>query len=231
MKKLLLLVALASFATSASAQSSVFSFRKPDKPVTVGVRAGVNFSGIIDNNEEFDKTKTGFNVGVNLDLPIVQSLYIQTGLYFTTKGAKTEQKANDKYWDKAQINPMYLELPLNLSWRLDASEYTQFQVNIGPYFAVGMGGKYKVDKGGSESTVNELVKQPLFSNKSDLAYPMRRGDIGLGVGAGVTIHKIYLGFNYSFGFKNLWKNTDANQYADRIKFKNRNFTIQVGYNF
>lgn len=234
MKKILLVVAFAAFAVSASAQraeSRMFSFRKAEQPITFGIRAGVNFSGIADNNDEFDKTKTGFNVGLNMDLPIFQSFYVQTGLYFTTKGAKYESDKNKNYWYKDQINPMYLELPIYASWRLDVSEYTQLQVNIGPYFAVGVGGKYKWSEGGDSWDYEDSGKESLFGKKSELEYPMRRGDVGLGLGAGITVHKIYLGFTYSFGFNNLLRNSDGYKDASNDKFRNRNFTIQVGFNF
>lgn len=233
MKKILLLVALAAFAFSASAQraeSRMFSFRKADQPVTFGIRAGVNFSGVADKstdsdfNNFFNRTKTGFNVGLNMDVPILTSFYIQTGLYFTTKGGRYQESARELYEVKATLNPMYLELPVYASWRLDCSKHTQIQVNIGPYFGVAVGGKAKYSEKSEKLDYSESEKEPLFGKDAIL----RRGDIGLGVGAGITVHKIYLGFNYSFGFNNLVKDVDDSVW---YKFRNRNFTIQTGFNF
>ena len=238
MKKFLLAILLAAFATGASAQqryyrhdNRVFSFRKAEQPVSFGVRVGVNFSGIADHNDYFDKTRTGFNVGANMDLPIFQSLYLQTGLYFQSKGAKSgkAKSVGEINMLEDRINPCYLELPIYASWRLDCSKDIQLQVNVGPYFAVGLGGNYKLtSNNGSETT-------PLFRDKDQDLY-LRRGDIGLGIGGGISVYHVFIGVNYSFGFNNLLKNSVGSETVVEgskrdVRFRNRNFTIQAGFNF
>lgn len=244
MKKFLLVILLAAFATGASAQryyrhdNPVFSFRKAEQPVSFGVRVGVNFAGIADNNKDFDKTRTGFNVGASMDLPIFQSLYLQSGLYFTTKGAKVgkPKSSGDLNWFEGRINPCYLELPIYASWRLDFSKNIQLQVNVGPYFAVGLGGNYKWSSGVSQTVNGETLsvedsgKEPLFRAKGNY-YHLRRGDIGLGIGGGLTFYHVFVGVNYSFGFNNLKKDLNDGSNLDGLKFRNRNFTIQAGFNF
>ena len=93
MKKLFVAAVCAVFALTASAQrasstsSSFFSTEKADEGVRFGVRAGLNFANLSGDHLDLD-SRTSFHVGVIADIPLMQSLYIQTGLYFQSKGAK-----------------------------------------------------------------------------------------------------------------------------------------------
>src|SRR4030095_1152475 len=59
-----------------------------------GLRAGVNFQNINGRDENDDKLKndllTGFNIGVNAEIPVGVDFYFQPGLLYTIKGAKSE---------------------------------------------------------------------------------------------------------------------------------------------
>ena len=58
-----------------------------DKPLTFGVKAGMNISNFSGDFED-TKAKIGFNAGVTLDFALTNDLYLLTGLEFTSKGAK-----------------------------------------------------------------------------------------------------------------------------------------------
>ena len=129
MKKFLLVLACAICTLTASAQyasdasSSFFSVQKSDQPVTFGIRGGVNFakqSVSYDGYSFSPKNNVGFNVGVSVDIPMLESLYLQSGLYYTVKGYKLEE---DGYTEKA--TPSYLELPILASYRYNFSDFTQ----------------------------------------------------------------------------------------------------------
>lgn len=152
------------------------------------------------------KSRFGFNVGVNVDIPLLQSLYVQTGLYATQKGFK-----GDGYEMKA--NPLYLEIPVLASYRYNFSEATQLQVNFGPYLAYGISGKLK--------TEDEDKKLDVDFFDDNVA---KKFDAGLQIGAGVTVSKFYIGCAYQFGLTNI---SDM----DGVDMKNSNFMFNVGYNF
>src|SRR5438045_9626468 len=61
---------------------------------TFGLRAGVNFQNINGKDENDDKLKndmlTGFNVGINAEIPVGVDFYFQPGLLYSIKGAKSE---------------------------------------------------------------------------------------------------------------------------------------------
>ena len=124
--------------------------------ISFGFRAGVNLSNAAMNDDAKrgtdPKMLAGFHVGAIVDIPVMQSLYVQPGLYFSTKGVKTEYE-NSEYPEEnseTSVNAMYLEIPINVSWRYNFSDMLQLQVYTGPYFAVGVGGKTKTTYGDGE---------------------------------------------------------------------------------
>ncbi len=211
MKKLLLVIVCALMASTIFAQrtttssTSFFSSERGDQSVVVGVRAGLNFANMTAGEDDYTyspASRTAFNVGISLDFPIVESLYLQSGLYLSSKGC-TE--------DEITLSPMYLELPVLASYRFNFSEAAQLQLNIGPYFGFGIGGKEKDD-----GEKYDFFEDDFYS----------RFDSGLQFGAGVTLGKVYLGFAYQFGYVNLFKEVEDDEYL-----KNKNFMINVGFNF
>lgn len=232
MKKLFVAAAAAVCAFSVSAQrasdSSEFSFWDNDQAeqkIIVGPRVGLNVSTLSFTNLEADgdKSKVGFNVGVAVEFPIVRSFYINSGLFYTTKGIKFEDSGRD--WSETEtFNAGYLELPVYASYRLNFAEESQLQINFGPYFAYGVNGK--VSEEYVEDGDKEKYSYDLFGTGEDKA-GIKRFDCGLGIGLGYTFHKIYLGINYQFGLANI---ADKEEWGNG-EIKNSNFNISIGYNF
>ncbi len=226
MKKLLLTAVCALGIITASAQrassssSSFFSTEKADQGVTFGIRAGLNFATLTGDTDDALDSRTAYHVGVIADIPLMQSLYIQTGLYFQSKGMKYEESyGGDTY--KETLSPMYLQIPVLASYRYNFSDAFQLQVNFGPYFAYGVGGKYKIEySDGSDSYENEI---DAFGDDGVL----KRFDCGLQVGAGMTFARhYYLGFTYEFGLTDI-----ANSDVSEVSMKNSNWMLSIGYTF
>ena len=213
MRKLLLSIAALTCAVSVSAQratsssSSFFSTEKAEQPITFGVRGGINFAKLSGTESDELDAHVGFNFGVNVDIPLLQSLYLQTGLYATQKGWK--------YEDEEKANPLYLEVPVLASYRYNISDDVQLQFNVGPYFAYGVAGKCKVSYMGEEEEID------YFGDDED-TLGGKRFDVGLQVGTGVTIKKFFVGCAYEVGFAKALEGED---------FKNTNFMVNVGFNF
>ena len=165
-----------------------------------------------DNVTVSTDNRANWHVGVIADIPLMQSLYVQTGLYLQNKGYK--EKEGDY---ELTANPMYLEIPVLASYRYNFGDAAQLQFNVGPYFAYGVGGKIKETDDGDED------KWDCFGDKGA---DWKRFDCGLQIGAGLTVAKhYYIGAAYEFGFSNIAKNSGDG------KLKNRNWMISVGYNF
>lgn len=205
--------------------------------ISFGFRAGVNLSNAAMNDDAKrgtdPKMLAGFHVGAIVDIPVMQSLYVQPGLYFSTKGVKTEYE-NSEYPEEnseTSVNAMYLEIPINVSWRYNFTDMLQLQVYTGPYFAVGVGGKTKTTYSDGEIKTNTFGYDKDAENEEDEGYGLGRFDCGWGIGAGLAIDQFYVGLQYQFGFVNTmtgdcWKGDNWDPSA-----KNRNLSISVGYNF
>lgn len=226
MKKLFLVAVCALGVLTASAQrasstsTSFFSTEKADQGVRFGIRAGLNFAGMTGDFDDKPDSRTAFHVGVIADIPLMQSLYVQTGLYFQSKGCKWEESYEGERYEET-CSPMYLQIPVLASYRYNFSESTQLQVNFGPYFAFGVGGKYKIEY--DDGYDSEEAETDAFGDDGVL----NRFDCGLQVGAGVTFARhFYVGFNYEFGLTDI-----GNDDFTEVDMKNSNWMISLGYTF
>jgi len=229
MKKLFLIAVCTFSALAVSAQrassssSSFFSTEKVEGGVQFGIRAGLNFANASFSSDEYSvspKSRTTFHVGVIADIPLMQSLYIQTGLYLQNKGCKEEYSR-----ETTTAKPMYLEIPILASYRYNFSDAAQLQINFGPYLAYGIGGKIKSESDG-ESEEEDFFGS--YDDSDNAGY--KRFDMGLQVGAGVTFAShYYVGVAYQFGLVNT-KDLPSNYDGD-YSVKNKNWMISLGYNF
>ena len=230
MKKILLVAALAVCSLTVSAQrassssSSFFSTEKADGGVKFGIRAGLNLSNMSmseDNVSVSLDSRASFHVGVVADIPLMQSLYVQTGLFLQDKGAKYEEGTLTE-----TAKPMYLEIPVLASYRYNFSDAAQLQINVGPYFAYGISGKYKW-----EYEIGESGDKDFFGSYDyDDTFGAKRFDCGLQFGAGMTFAShYYIGFAYQLGLTNIADLPSS--YEGDYSVKNKNWMISLGYTF
>lgn len=229
MKKLFLIAVCAFSALTMSAQrassssSSFFSTEKSSESVRFGIRGGLNFANVSGKHMVDTDMRTSFHVGAIVDIPLMQSLYIQTGLYLTEKGWKYEESEDDYEWEE-KTNLMYLEIPILASYRYNFNDATQLQFNVGPYIAYGIGGKCKT----VETEYDETYKgeSDFFGDDND-QMGGKRFDCGLQIGLGLTFAKhYYIGGAYEFGLTKIAGGSNW-----ETKPKNNNWMISVGYTF
>ncbi|MEE1222291.1 MAG: porin family protein [Bacteroidaceae bacterium] len=237
MKKKILFPALALlFSANAFALDN-----EPETGVTTAAFLGMNVTNV--RNSLYD-AKVGGTLGLKLDyvLPHAHGTYLSAGLDWTMKGAKLSVEAmgadrNAEATAKPSLH--YLEIPIHVGFRYNLTENMGFYAEVGPYFAVGVGGKYKfsVDADGSEwSQIEDEFTYPIFK-KQKTRESFQRWDAGLGFRVGAEFNQRY---NVMLGCD--WGLTDMlrDDYRDYVfdnggivldKPKNFNFTIAVGYRF
>jgi len=191
-----------------------------DKPLTFGVKAGIDLHNIGGDADGTD-AKIGFTGGVTLDFAFTPDLYLMTGLDFSMKGAKIgEGFDEDAGKVDVKLNLSYLQLPVHIGYKLAVGETTKINFHAGPYIAYGISGKWKgsasgisasIDAFGDESTAAELPK-------------LKKFDFGLGLGVGVEFGKIGAGIGYDFGLTNIHDGNVG-------KIRNMNGYLTVGYKF
>ncbi len=237
MKKIIMMAVCATCALTMSAQrassssSSFFSTEKSDEPITFGVQAGVNFAGI--DAEGSPDGRTAYNFGVTVDLPVIESLHVKSGLFYSEKGwklTKTETDGRDYESTEEKGEPAYLEIPILASYRYNFSDNLQLQFNVGPYIAYGIAGKYKL-KDTYEDRYNVYEESLSFdyfkSGEKDEYeyYGFKKFDLGWQVGVGLTVANHYaVGVAYEKSFSNVSK-------SDGPSAKNTNFMVNLNYIF
>lgn len=211
-KKIVLAALLSVSALSLFAQSKTTT---TTEGVSFDVRAGVNFQNIngkdASGKDLDNKLKTGFHVGVDVEIPVAPEFYFAPGLLFSTKGAKG---TNDE-----KLNLNYLELPLNFLYKgmLGAGK---LRLGLGPYIAMGLGGKYTSPVGQDFD-----VK---FKNKAQMTADVyyKPIDAGANLLAGYEFsNNIFAQLNAQLGLVNI------NAYDNDAKTKNTGFGVSVGYRF
>ena len=247
---MLLVVASAVYAEPLSIKSSKDKYNK----WTFRIQAGVNISNTSDDvfdetheleidflenfSEEYINVKpaVGCNVGLRVDKQFNRYFAIQTGLDYTYKEIEifTEYKSDSRnggyfyYKDEEKYMFHYLQIPLMVGARydFDMNLPVQLQFNTGPYIAVALAGKHKVDAytelkiadgynpttgRNTYTTISESVKytQNAFGDINDNekvekledeVLGLKRFDIGWRFEIGVDINKFYLGVAYDLGF-------------------------------
>lgn len=204
MKKLFLTLALGLIA--------VTGFSQILSEVRWDVKFGMNFSNQTKLNDS--KALVGFTMGVGADYAFTENWAFQPGLMLTTKGYKYKE-----YGYKETFRPLYLDIPLLGAYKFDIARDIKFVVNLGPYLAIGLGGKDKEHWDGGDD-------YKIFTSSG---WDCKRFDLGLQWGVGIEWREHYLAnFTAQHGFITPY---DFGSGYSGDKPRNMSFAIGVGYRF
>ena len=225
---LLCMVCMSSWAQE-TGRDAFFSCRKSTEKVSFGIRGGLNVSQlatVADKDVAREGRHVGFHAGVSLEVPIVESLGFETGLYFVQKAVKEKSDGLLGLGDtEAKGTPCYVEIPLLASYR-HTFRKVQLQVSTGPYLAYGVCGKLKQETTNNYGIVTSKQDADWFGGEDDReSLRMKRFDMGWHLGAGLKFKgSIYLGYSYEAGLVNCSRSEDA-------KVKTRSHAISLGFAF
>jgi len=201
------------FSVIAALFFTVSAFAQSD--VTYGVRAGVNFQNLNGKDSDGDnldnKLKTGFNVGVNAEVPVGIDFYLQPGLLFSTKGAKYDFQGVE-----TTRTISYLELPVNFLYKPELGD-GRLLLGFGPYAAFAVGGKIK---GGNTDIDMD------FGNEIGETKPF---DAGANLLAGYEFSNNFsFQLNAGLGLINMYNRPQGDSESS---LKNTGFGLSLGYRF
>lgn len=235
MRKFLMIALGVLFAGNAMALDN-----EPQQGFTGMAFLGMNATKI--RNTGYDG-KVGGTMGFRLDyvLPKAHGTYVTAGVDWTMKGSKVKCIAGDlaASSDATLKNKLhYAEIPIRVGFRYNFSKEVGVYGELGPYFAVGLGGKHKlsVDADGSIwDAVEDAATWKAFK-KSSVRENFQRWDAGFGFRVGAEYNQHYnLMLGCDWGITDMWRD----EYRDAMfeaglplnKAKNFNFTLAFGYRF
>lgn len=189
--------------------------------------------------------KAGAMMGVRADymLPGAHGTYVTAGLDWTMKGGKTTfptDLESETAEGKMKYNLHYFEVPIRVGFRYNIIEELGLYGEVGPYFAVGVGGKHKYSLGDGEeiSKIEDDYTYKAFKNTTDLERPtFQRWDAGIGFRVGAVYNEHYnLMLGCDWGLTDMYRNNFRNAYKDQTHetlpgVHNFNFSITLGYRF
>jgi hypothetical protein len=201
--------------------------------IRFGIKAGANMQTFNGKDEDGRTLEFGlvprFNAGFNVDIPVATDFYLQTGLMFSTKGAKNTAPHNGNIRNE-NWNLSYIELPINFLYKPLVGT-GRIMIGFGPYIAYGIGGKRK-------TTINNIEIERKIEFESEYT-DINDNDIHvfkpIDFGA-----NLFFGYEFRGGF-NVMLNTQLglsrinaknNSFvSDRRAYKNTGFGLTLGYNF
>lgn len=181
-----------------------------------GLKAGLNLNSLHLSNLSDNLTKDngcGFTGGVMAEFQVpVVGICFDASLMYTHMTAKTDVIENDANGnvvdDNISPSKNFLEIPINLKYKIGIIPAVQPYIFTGPSFAFKLGGDENVFK-------------------------TRTFQTAWNIGVGVELLKhLQIGGSYGFGMNNILKNTGLiNNTSNNIKLKNNYWTITAAYLF
>ena len=197
--------------------------------ISFGILGGINFQNLngkdVSGNKLENNLIIGYNVGLNIQMPVANQIYFQPGLIFSTKGAKSIDGALTRTY-----NISYFELPLNMVYRgLLGNGYVL--LGFGPYMAYAVGGKVTTENG--DYTDKSDIE---FQNTVELTDPLtttylKAFDAGGNIFAGYEMAGgLFFQLNAQLG---MLKINPENKWIsdDKSSVKITGFSLSVGYRF
>jgi len=238
MKKFIyLLIALAMCSGNAMALAD-----EPEEGISFMGLFGMNVSKL--QNHEYN-AKVGATMGIRADyvLPNAHGTYLTAGVDWTMKGGKlsySEMVGAKDVSATAKYVLHYFEVPIRVGFRFNASDELGFYGELGPYFAVGVGGKHRVKLDMDGDAANIIEDAGTYKAFRNYGYPdktFQRWDAGIGFRVGAEYNQHYnLMLGCDWGLADIYRNSLRDDFYDMTgeslpKVKNFNFSITVGYRF
>lgn len=180
-----------------------------------GLRLGLNASHVRSESPALNGTgmKTGLNLGFVVGTQLSRStpLFIESGLYFSQKGGKSDNIVTSSGPNKFTYDISYLELPFVLKYKHYAYSGLSVEPYAGGYLACGVAGNIK-----------DYGDRKAFSSFSDGYFNRFDGGLKLGLGVGYGIG--YADISYDLGLANVGQDNFDNTHTGTL-------TLNIGVNF
>lgn len=216
--KLSLVIGLLCMASLVSAQSAFTS-----------IKGGLNMSNFYGDNLSDKDVKPAFHIGVGIDLEFLTDISLQTGLYFSSKGAEYTTDIPIGIGDvEYDVTANYIQLPIHLAYKIEVRPGSKVFFHAGPYMAYGISGKRNI-KSKYTADLDRYFGQKEVDT-FDKHYGYKRFDLGVGAGVGIEFGVILIDLGLDMGLKNIARNIED---IPMYRPNNRNLSahLSIGYKF
>lgn len=238
MKKIFFLIIVLALGTN---NAKAFKYESEEGLTWMGL-FGMNISAL--QNHDY-KAKAGAMMGARADymLPHAHGAYLTAGLDWTMKGGKKSDVPLEdvNMTGTGKYNLHYLEIPIRAGFRYNFSESIGVYGEVGPYFAIGVGGRHKMSIDGDGPAVRAAEDNNTYKAfVDDVNHEnFQRWDAGIGFRVGVEYNEHYnLMLGCDWGLTDMYRDnyrdhyfTTHNNNSRLNKVHNFNFSITVGYRF
>lgn len=196
MKKFFTAIVALMLAAPSFAQYSSGGFELDKQNLYYGVRIGMtaaNLSGDADTD-----TKVGMTLAGVVGLRVSQStpLFLESGLYYTERGAKNVGYSN-------------VEIPLLIKYGIKATDDIAVLPFVGPYFARAGWGKTKIDNGDGTTSKVGTFDEKKWTGLSRL-------NMGFKIGCAAEYDMLYLELGYQIGVTNISKDDNLSIHSNAL---------------
>jgi hypothetical protein len=193
MKKFFTAIVALMLAAPSFAQYSSGGFELDKQNLYYGVRLGMTVASLggDDLKEVSSGSKVGMTLGAVVGLRVSEStpLFLESGLYYTERGAKDVGYTN-------------LEIPLLIKYGFKATDDIAVLPFVGPYFSRAGWGKAKIK--GDYSGTNKTTKVGTFAEEKWTG--LSRLNMGFKIGCAAEYNKLYVEIGYQIGITDISKN-------------------------
>lgn len=216
MKKIFTAIVAMMLAAPSFAQYSSGGFELDSENIYYGIRLGMTAANLSGDNET-PQIESGSKVGMTLagvvGLRVSEStpLFLESGLYYTERGAKNIGYSN-------------LEIPLLIKYGIKATDDIAVLPFVGPYFARAGWGKTKQYTMEGETVSKKVEKVGTFDEKKSANGGLNRLNMGFKIGCAAEYNKLYVEVGYQIGVSNIAKDDDRTIHSNA-------FFANFGVNF
>ncbi|HTQ27624.1 MAG TPA: OmpA family protein [Puia sp.] len=188
--------------------------------VRLAAEAGIHSATIIENNsipgwdtavKKYFSPRTGFKLGVLLEIPLGKSFFFQPGINYASKGHEYSRYndsatmySTDTVYSQYTIKLGYVEIPLYLTYKipLSANGLNHFFLSAGPYLAFFYNGTENLQsRTYSTNEYNNQNNDLLVGNAPD---KYKTFDFGINAKAGFELGNVMLSAYFSRGLGNFY---------------------------
>ena len=207
-----------------------------------GVKMGYNLGGVLGSKSRNSdnpysagyadnfKMQSGFQIGMIADCPVSEVLAIQPGVRFAMQGFRDEWKSgsHSKQYDTRTFSIFYVQVPVNVQYRMNVAEETNVLFQAGPYANFAIFGRQTRIFNGKNETEN------LSSNQKKIDFErneLPRIDYGVGAGVGIEFFPFQFMFAYDYGISKVKFDKDARSGLYNIDLQNHCFSATLAIIF